>query len=65
LQHSLEISWFVELEIITAILTLYEGEAMAATVAGQGSTMKAVVRTRYGSPDVLELREIDKASSHG
>ncbi len=30
------------------------------TAADQVGTMKAVVHTRYGSPDVLELREVEK-----
>ncbi len=31
-----------------------------ASAAGQKSTLKAVVCHRYGSPDVLELQEVDK-----
>jgi NADPH:quinone reductase-like Zn-dependent oxidoreductase len=27
---------------------------------GLGSTMKAIVQTRYGSPDVLQLKDVDK-----
>ena len=26
----------------------------------QENTMRAIVRSRYGSPDVLELRDVDK-----
>ena len=28
-----------------------------------GSAMKAIVQTRYGSPDVLQLKDVDKPSS--
>jgi NADPH:quinone reductase-like Zn-dependent oxidoreductase len=33
---------------------------MAATVRERATTMEAIVRDRYGSPDVLELREAEK-----
>jgi NADPH:quinone reductase-like Zn-dependent oxidoreductase len=33
---------------------------MAATATAPATTMKAVLRTRYGSPDVLELSEVEK-----
>src|SRR6187399_2483119 len=33
---------------------------MTAMAAVPGSTMKAVVRDTYGSPDVLELEEVEK-----
>ena len=31
-----------------------------ATTAIEATTMKAIVRDRYGSPDVLELQEVDE-----
>ena len=33
---------------------------MGADEPAQGTTMKAIVRERYGSPDVLELKDLDK-----
>jgi len=35
-------------------------KAVDAGVAPDGEPMKAIVQDRYGSPDVLELREVDK-----
>jgi NADPH:quinone reductase-like Zn-dependent oxidoreductase len=32
---------------------------MSAHAMAQGSTMKAILQTRYGSPDVLELRDVE------
>jgi hypothetical protein len=29
------------------------------TATGKGVTMKAIVQDRYGSPDILQLREVD------
>jgi len=39
---------------------LIKEEEMAAGAPAHGSTMKAIVQTGYGSPDVFELREIEK-----
>ena len=33
-----------------------------ASAPARRSTMKAIVRERYGPPDVLELREVDMAT---
>jgi NADPH:quinone reductase-like Zn-dependent oxidoreductase len=33
---------------------------MAATASAHQTTMKAIVRDRYGSPDVLELKDVDR-----
>src|SRR5438876_11744274 len=33
---------------------------MAAAATERATTMKAIVRNRYGSADVLELREVEK-----
>ena len=33
---------------------------MTATATEQPTTMKAIVRDKYGSPDVLELQEVEK-----
>jgi NADPH:quinone reductase-like Zn-dependent oxidoreductase len=33
---------------------------MAATATGRATTMKAIVRDRYGPPDVLEVREVEQ-----
>jgi NADPH:quinone reductase-like Zn-dependent oxidoreductase len=39
---------------------MYGGEAMSATASDQATTMKAIVRSAYGSPDVLELQDVEK-----
>src|SRR5204862_8138787 len=36
-----------------------EGRKMAATAPTRGTKMKAIVRHKYGSPDVLALEDVD------
>ena len=35
----------------------------ASTDAARGGTMKAIVADRYGTPDVLELRDVPRPES--
>ena len=33
---------------------------MSATASERGTTMKAIVRDKYGSPDVLDVQEVEQ-----
>src|SRR5262249_44002677 len=52
-------TYAVRLSYAVSLHRTKEG-AMAATATEQATTMKAVLRPRYGSPDVLELTEVGK-----
>src|SRR5437660_9843928 len=43
-----------------ATATTTARETKTATVTARGTTMKAIVQDKYGSSQVLELRDIDK-----